>query len=101
MINALLAKPARVTFRGEVVTLRRPTVADLVALMDASERGVFIPAWYVLNHVLDGDQPAFESMDQVMRLDAIAVTELSRLIDAMYGEGQDLPRAPAKSCEAS
>lgn len=101
MIHALLAKPKRIEFRGEQVVLRRPTVADLVALMDANERGVFLPAWYVLTHVMDGDAQAFESLEQVMRLDATAVNELSRHIDAMYGEGQDLPQAPAKSCEAS
>lgn len=89
MIAALTSRPKTVDFRGEQIRLRRPTVADLIALADASERGQHIPAWYVLNHVMDGDAPAFSSMDEVMRLDGPAVLALSREIDKLYGEGLD------------
>lgn len=89
MIAALTGRPKSIEFRGERVTLRRPTVADMIALADASERGVHIPAWYVLNHVMDGDAPAYQGMEEVMRLDGPAVLALSREIDKLYGEGLD------------
>ncbi len=99
MIAALLAKPHTIEFRGERITVRRPTVADLVACVDAGERGLFLPAWMVLNHVMDGDCPAFESIEQVMRLDGPSVIELGQEIDKLYSEGLDSRRLPAKSCE--
>jgi hypothetical protein len=97
MIAALLAKPHHIDFRGERVVIKRPRVADLVACVDASERGTYMPAWFVLNHVLDGDHPAFESLEQVMQLDGPAVVELSREIEKLYVEGLDLSGPHAKS----
>lgn len=89
MIEALLSKPKRITFRGQELTLRRPTVADLVSLVDAQGRGENILAWYIWNHVVDGGERVFASIDDVMRLDATACQELAKEIDKLYGEGSD------------
>lgn len=97
MIAALLAKPCHVEFRGERVAIRRPRVADVVAALDASARGEYMPAWFVLHHVLEGDAPAFASLEEVMRLDGPAVIELARYIEPLYTEGLDLQAPPAKS----
>lgn len=97
MIAALLAKPCTIDFRGERVAIRRPRVVDIVAALDASARGDYMPAWFVLNHVLEGDVPAFASMEEVMRLDGPAVVELARMIEPLYTEGLDLQPPPAKS----
>ena len=97
MIAALLARHARVDFRGEVVTLRRPTVADLVAAADAAERGTHMPAWLVWNHVLESNSPAFESLDAVMGADGPAVLALALEVERLYAEGLDLQSPPAKS----
>jgi hypothetical protein len=97
MIAALLARPHSVDFRGERIVIRRPRVVDLVAAIDAQGRGTNMNAWLVLNHVMDGDKPAFESMDDVLQLDGVAVLELSREIDKLYLEGLDSTRQPAKS----
>jgi hypothetical protein len=97
MIGALLARPHRIEFRGESITLRRPTVADMVAAADAAERGVHMSAWLVATHVMDGDAPAFESVEQVMQLEGPAVLALSAEIEKLYGEGLDLQSPHAKS----
>lgn len=89
MIAALLHRTAEIEFRGETVWVRRPTVADLVAAVDAQARGTFMPAWFVHAHVLKGDGLAFKSVDEVMQLDGPAVVELSRKIEEFYAEGLD------------
>ena len=97
MIASLLCRPLVLEFRGTQITLRRPTVAHLVAAIDATERGVYMPAWYVWNHVMDGDAQAFESLDAVMQLDAPGVILLGREIEGLYLEGLDSPGLRAKS----
>jgi len=97
MIHALLAKPHAIDFRGERIVIRRPRVADLVACVDQSERGVYMPAWFVMNHVMDGDSQAFQTLEQVMQLDGPAVVELAREIEKLYVEGLDLSGPHAKS----
>jgi hypothetical protein len=89
MIAALLARPKTIEFRGETITLRRPNVADLVALLDARERGDNLVAWLIWNHVMDGDAPAFKSIDECLRLDAVAARALAGHIDELYSEGMD------------
>lgn len=89
MIEALRSSPKTIVWRGTEIVLRRPTVADLIALTDASERGEHIPSWYVLHHVMQDGAPAFKSLEEVMQLDAPAVVALSREIDRLYGEGLD------------
>jgi hypothetical protein len=89
MIAALLARPKTIEFRGETIKLRRPNVADLVALLDARERGDNLVAWLIWNHVVDGDEPAFKSIDECLKLDALAARALAGHIDELYSEGMD------------
>jgi hypothetical protein len=89
MIAALLARPKVIEFRGERITLRRPNVADMAALLDARERGENLVAWLIHNHVMDGDSPAFESLEQCLRLEAVASRQLAEEIDKLYSEGMD------------
>lgn len=97
MIAALLCRPVELEVAGERVRVRRPTVADFVAAVDASGRGAFMPAWFVATHALDGDAQAFESIDQVMRLDGNRTIALGKAIEKLYEEGLDLLQPPAKS----
>lgn len=89
MIDALLARPSEVQFRGATVRLRRPTVADLVALLDAESRGEYLPALYVANHVIDAQGERVYTVETVKTLSAPAVIALSRLIEPLYSEGLD------------
>ena len=97
MIAALLCRPAELEIAGERVRVRRPTVADFVAAIDAAQRGTFMPAWFVATHALEGDAPAFDSIDQVMRMDGNSVIALGKAIERLYEEGLDLLQPPAKS----
>lgn len=97
MISSLLTRPKTIDFRGESIKLRRPTVADVVAALDAQERAVYMPAWFVWMHVMDGDAQAFESIEQVMRLDGPGVIALAQQIEPLYAEGLDLQAPHAKS----
>lgn len=89
MIDALTAANATIVIRGTAIEVRRPTVADYVALVDAGKREVYLPAWYVWNHVLFGGKRAYATVDEVMNLDGVAVRELASKIDALYLEGLD------------
>lgn len=89
MIDALIAKNAFIDVRGTQVEVRRPTVADYVALVDAGKRDVYLPAWYVFNHVVRDGRRVFGTIDDVMQLDGAAVRELATKIDALYTEGLD------------
>lgn len=97
MIASLLSKTCELEVGQERVRVRRPTVADFVAAIDASTRGLFMPAWFVFNHALDGDAQAFESIEQVQRLDGCRVIQLGKQIEGLYAEGLDLLSPPAKS----
>jgi hypothetical protein len=89
MIDALLARPLAVEFRGETVRLRRPTIGDLVAAIDVQSRGENMAAWYVATHVLDSDGAQMYTLDVAKRLSAPAVIALARLIEPLYSEGLD------------
>ena len=89
MIEALYAHDVVVDFRGERVTLCRPTVGDLVAALDAESRGQNMAAWYVANHVLNSDSMKRYTYEEVLKLSAPAVVALSRLIEPLYTEGLD------------
>jgi hypothetical protein len=89
MNDALRGLPKTIEYRGEVVVLRRPTVADLVAALDAESRGLQMSAWYVANHVLGPDRGPLYCYDEVMKLNAPAVVGLSREIEKLYTEGLD------------
>lgn len=89
MIEALLARPLTVEFRGEAVRLRRPTIADLVAAIDAQSRDENMPAWYVATHVLDADGANMYTLDVAKRLSAPAVIALAKMIEPLYSEGLD------------
>lgn len=97
MIASLLSKTCELEVGQERIRVRKPTVADFVAAIDASTRGLFMPAWFVLNHVLDGDVQAFETLEQVNRLDGCRVIQLGKQIEGLYAEGLDLLSPPAKS----
>lgn len=89
MIEALLARPKTVDFRGEPVVLRRPTVADLVAALDASTRGDRMEPWYVANHVLGPDGRLLYTIEEAQKLSAPACIALARIIEPLYTEGLD------------
>ena len=89
MNDALRGLPKHVEYRGETVTLRRPTVADLVAALDAESRGVQMSAWYVADHVLAPNGAPLCCVGEVMKLNAPAVVGLARMIEALYTEGLD------------
>ncbi len=89
MIEALRGQNLTIDFRGERVTLRRPTVADLVAALDASSRETHMSAWYVARHVLGADGQLAYTLDEVMKLSAPAVVALARVIEPLYTEGLD------------
>lgn len=89
MNEALRGQPSTIEYRGEWVTLRRPTVADLVAALDAESRGQQMSAWYVANHVLGPTGQALYCYEEVMKLNAPAVVGLSREIEKLYTEGLD------------
>ena len=92
ILDALLARNVTVKFREQSVTLRRPTVADLVAAQDAEKRGVFMPAFYCAAHVLDANgETLWKSHEELRTLSAPDVIALSRLIEPLYVEGLDLP----------
>ena len=89
MLEALLARPVTLEFRGETVRVRRPTIGDLVAAIDAQSRGENMPAWYVAAHVLDSDGANMYTLDMAKRLSAPAVIALARIIEPLYSEGLD------------
>jgi hypothetical protein len=90
MIDALLARPLSIEFRGEPVRLRRPTVADLVAAIDAQSRGENMTAWYIAAHVLAADGSLAYSVDQAKQLHAPTAIALVRdHIEPLYAEGLD------------
>lgn len=89
MIDALTAKNALLEVRGTQIEVRRPTVADYVALVDAGKRDVYLPAWYVWNHVVRDGRRVYATLEEVMSLDGAAVRELSTKIDQLYTEGLD------------
>ena len=98
LIDSFLARPVAVEFDGRTIHLKRPTVAHLIAAQDAESRGEFMPAWYVLNHVVtSAGTPEFGSMDLVKELSAPLVLRLARIIEPLYVEGLDLPAPHAKS----
>ena len=87
--DALSAKPLEIAFRGEVVRLRRPTVGDLVAMIDAESRGVNMAAMYVAAHVIDEQGGRLFTYETALNLSAPAVIALSKEIEKLYGEGLD------------
>jgi hypothetical protein len=89
MIDALKARPLEIQFRGEAVRLRRPTVGDLVAMIDAESRGRFMPAEYVAAHVIDAQGERIYTYETALNLSAPAVVGLSKEIEKLYGEGLD------------
>jgi hypothetical protein len=98
MIAAFRLEPVGIEIDGEAFDLRRPTVADFVALADATQRGVSPHAWYVWNHVERGGRRVFGSVDEVANTVPLPwVLAVSREIDALYGEGLDCRRAGATS----
>ncbi len=98
LLDAFLSRPAVVTFDGVVLHLKRPTVAHLIAAQDAESRGEFMPAWYVLNHVVKADGSAeFSSIELVRELNAPTVLRIARLIEQLYVEGLDLQAPHEKS----
>jgi hypothetical protein len=98
LIESFLARPVAVEFDGRTLYLKRPTVAHLIAAQDAESRGEFMPAWYVLTHVVtSAGTPEFGSIEIVKELSAPLVLRLARLIEPLYVEGLDLPAPHAKS----
>lgn len=89
IIDALTARPTEIVFNGETVRLRRPTVGDLVAMIDAQSRGVHMAAMYVAMHVIDAQGERVYSYETALNLSAPAVIALSREIEKLYGEGLD------------
>jgi len=89
MIDALLARPLVTDFRGEIVRLRRPTIADLVAALDAQSRGENMAAWYIAAHVLAPDGSLAYTLEQAKGLHAPSAIALTRLIEPLYSEGLD------------
>jgi len=89
LIDALKACPTEISFRGERVRLRRPTVGDLIALIDAESRGLHMPAMYVAMHVIDDQNERAYTYETALSLSAPAVIALSREIEKLYGEGLD------------
>jgi hypothetical protein len=89
LIDALIARPIHVPFRGEMVRLRRPTVGDLIAMIDAESRGLHMPAMYVAMHVIDEQGERAYTYETTLNLSAPAVIALSREIEKLYGEGLD------------
>lgn len=87
--DALAAKPLEIAFRGETVRLRRPTVGDLVAMLDAETRGVNMAAQYVAAHVIDAQGERVFTYETALNLSAPAVIALSKEIEKLYGEGLD------------
>jgi hypothetical protein len=89
MIQALLATPVTVDFRGEQVRLRRPTIADLIAAIDAQSRGENMTAFYIAAHVLAHDGSLAYTLEQAKQLHAPAAIRLAQLIEPLYSEGLD------------
>lgn len=89
MIDALTAKPLEIDFRGHRIRLRRPTVADLIAMLDAESRGHNMPAAYVAAHVIDAQGERVYTYETALNLSAPAVVALSREVEKLYGEGLD------------
>jgi hypothetical protein len=87
--DALSARPLEIAFRGEAVRLRRPTVADLVAMIDAESRGPNMAAMYVSAHVIDENGNRVYTYETALNLSAPAVIGLSKEIEKLYGEGLD------------
>lgn len=97
MIEALNREPIELEVAGETVEVRRPTLADLVALTDATQRGVHASAWYCWNHCYRDGRRMFASVEAVMELPLPWVLAVSREIDQLYGEGLDCRRAAVRS----
>lgn len=90
MIDALLSRPLSVEFRGEAVRLRRPTIADLVAAIDAQSRGENMTAWYIAQHVLAPDNSLAYTVDQARQLHApSAIAFVRDHVEPLYSEGLD------------
>jgi len=89
VIDALAARPLATEFRGEPIRLRRPTIGDLVAAIDAQSRGENMAAWYVAAHVLAPDGSLAYTIDQARQLSAPACIALARIIEPLYSEGLD------------
>lgn len=89
MIEALLAKPVTVDFRGENVRLRRPTIADLIAAIDAQSRGENMTAFYIAAHVLAHDGSLAYTLAEAKQLHAPSAIRLAQLIEPLYSEGLD------------
>lgn len=87
--DALTARPLDIDFRGTKVRLRRPTVGDLVSMLDAESRGLSMPAAYIAAHVIDDQGERVYTYETALKLHAPSAISLSREIEKLYGEGLD------------
>jgi hypothetical protein len=89
--DALLLRHATVDTSFGVVTLRRPSAADVIEAMDVSAKAPgHLYAHLVWRHLLDETgAPAFDSLERVLQCDGTRVLEIGRAAERLYAEGRD------------
>jgi hypothetical protein len=87
--DALALKNKVIVVDGTEVTLRRPSVADLVEAVQQSKTSTNFAAWLVFTHLLaENNQPYFINEAEVLGCDGVFVDLLAIEIDKLYGEGR-------------
>lgn len=75
---------------GTEFTLMRPSVLDLVDAIEFSKSNpTQFHAWLVLRHLVENGSPVFSTLEEVLALDAIFVSEIAVAAEKLYGEGRD------------
>ena len=91
MNEALRGQPKTIEYRGEWVTLRRPTVADLAEALhvNATAPGE-ANAWLLWRHLeTRAGVQVFSSLEHAKACPLRLALRIVPMIEEMYGEGRD------------
>lgn len=82
--------PVRFEYRGTPIDIRRPSALDIIEALELSKtKPEHLFAWFVFRHIEHDGKPVFASVDDALAADGLAVTELGREVELLYGEGRD------------
>jgi hypothetical protein len=89
--SILKCEPFACEIRGFQVKLKRPTVADLLDVLDISAKDPnLVKPWTLHRHLLDGDGvPIFPTVEDARLCPAHFGAEACAAIESLYNEGRD------------
>ena len=83
-------QPVRIDWRGHALDLRRPSALDIIEALEVSKtKPDRLYAWFAFRHIEEAGKPVFSSLDDALAADGLAIMELGREVERLYGEGRD------------